>query len=394
MKSYEEVAKSVFEKSEKYFVQKWHRQRRIKIALSTLSCICLAAVAVGAVMHSDLIKYPESGEPSAEGQYTSDANTPADTDSPDGTAAVPDNYNYIWQTSEEIIAEDDCIVTYGSVDIGTLLVYDGALYTIYSPEDEKADRYYALTGNHAYFFEWFPCEAYAVKNEPDTIAIKLDFAMFEYRKLFDCDIDIDGEKFTIAYQAYMGGDYNCGGMVLQTEDFTVYEAVRLQGNPTDTKEYIVNLTSALQMGLSDILGNVWWIVVPDNVTEELTHNGSSLSANTLSDVTPKDTDRILAAAQAAITETLIKVYVPAEKGSEVYSLVDGVVVWADEQYWKDGYSIYVDTEDGQHQVLHSHLSEMLVEVGDTVTKGQVIGLAGSIGGAAYGAGYKCFELIP
>ena len=388
MKSYEEVAKSVFEKSEEYFVQRWRRLRRIKIAVSAVSCICLAAAAVVAVAHSDLIKYPESVEPSAEGQYTSNAENNVNTT------------DYIWKTSEEIIAEDDGIVSYGSVNIGTLLVYDGAVYTYLYTDDAKTDRYYAQTGDHAYFAEWFPCEVYAVKNEPDLIAIKFDFDIFEYRKQFDCNANIDSEKFEIAYKAYMYGDYDCGDIVLQTEDFTVYEAVRLRGEPADTTEYVIDILPALKRELPDLFGadeydgDAWWILVPDNAAEELTHNGSSLSTNIISDANPKDTDRILAAAQAAITEKLVCVYVPAEKGSEIYSLVDGEVVWAGESVWGFGYDIYVNTADGRQQVLHSHLSEILVEEGDTVAKGQVIGLAGIVSKSTYGAGYKCFELFP
>lgn len=63
MKSYEEVAKSVFEKSEKYFEEKARRAKHIKTAASVLSCVCLAAViAVGAglALHNNLTEYPEN----------------------------------------------------------------------------------------------------------------------------------------------------------------------------------------------------------------------------------------------------------------------------------------------------------------------------------------------
>lgn len=440
MKTYEEVAKSVFEKSEKYFEEKAVRARRIKTAATAMSCFCLAAVlVVGAIaaLNGNLTEYPTgggtegqlAGEPenndnilvSGETTTVSDVEpTITDTGNPndpsetaegntDAVCQLPPadpNFQYqncYWQTVEEILGEDYGIEHHGVI-VSNFLAYDGALYVSYSPEDEKTGRYYAPMG-YAYFGENFTCTAYAVKDEPNLIAIELNSTIWEYKKLFDCNFEIDGEKFRIAYSALKDIDHACGDIILQTEDFTVYEAVRLQGEPSDTKEYIVDLLPVLERELPDLFsdtddadyGDRWWIALPaipediqsdNDVPEYEISDDPSLPNNTLVGVTPKDTDQILAAAQSVSSEYYRSVFVLAETGSEVYSLVDGVVVMA-EYNGISGYFIEVETADGRH-IRHSHLSEMLAEVGDTVTKDQVIGLAGTTGYASCsGVGY-CF----
>ena len=448
MKTYEEVAKSVFEKSEKYFEEKAIRAKHIKTAATAMSCFCLAAVlTVGAVaaLNSSLTEGSvdgASGEQSADdGEnnenivtdvtttppvttsilfseeevvtnplYGGDVTTsvipePDDTDTICQLPVADDQSNYKWQTVEEILGADYGTLNPGGVNVSTFLAYDGALYVSYSPEDAKTGRQYALTGDYAYFGEKFPCEAYAVKDEPNLIAIELNSAIWEYRRLFNCNFEIGGEKFEIAHSALMDIDYICRNKgVLQTEDFTVYEAVRLQGEPSDTKEYLVDLLPVLEREFPNLFsdtddanyGDRWWIAtscIPAD-TPSICEPGHdfladpSLPPNTLTDVTPSDIDNILApAAAAAYSDTYYKsVFVPAETGTEIYSLVEGEVIMA-EYYHGLGYTVEVKMTNGK-SVRHFHLGEMLVEAGDTVTRGQVIGLAGTTGITSYsGAGY-------
>ena len=44
----------------------------------------------------------------------------------------------------------------------------------------------------------------------------------------------------------MNADYRLGSVVLETEDYIVYEAVKIQGEPAQTKEYIVDILPILQ----------------------------------------------------------------------------------------------------------------------------------------------------
>ena len=306
MKTYEEVAKSVFEKSEKYFEEKAIRAKRIKTATTAMSCFCLAAVlVVGAIaaLNSNLTEYPTGG--GAEGQLTGEPEnndnilvseetttvsnvepTITDTEIPNDPPetsegntdticqlpAADPQADYKWQTIKEILGADYGIEHHDVIE-GYFLAYDGALYVSYSPDNKELGKEYALTGEYAYFGESFPCEAYAVKGEPNLIAIKLNFAIHEYRRLFDCNFEIGGEKFEIAHSALMDIDYICRNKgVLQTEDFTVYEAVRLQGEPSDTKEYLVDLLPALEREFPDLFNDFedadyadrWWIAVSNN----------------------------------------------------------------------------------------------------------------------------------
>lgn len=388
MKSYEEVAKSVFEKSEKYFVQRWRRLRQIKIAVSTLSCICLTAVIItAAVLGGNLSEYPAG----ANGQ-------------PAGNVDVPD---YVWQTPEEIIGDNTPSVNEAA---NYYIVYNGALYECSSDSEtdshfSEKGRYYALTGRYAYSHGvGFPCEVYAVKDEPDLIMIEKDYVLFEYTKIMDCNFEVDGEKFEIACSLTLNDDYGYGDMVLQTEDFTVYETVQVWNSvylESKPKAYLINIYPVLVRKdpnlYKDLVPNypdyppeniyflsAWWLALPCEAADEMSrveapHGDPDFLIKTLSDVSPADIDSILApaaaAAYSAASGDTKSVFVTAETGSEVYSLVDGVVVTAeyDDAY---GYIIEVDIGNGK-SVKHYHLSEMLAEVGDTVTRGQVIGLAGT-----------------
>ena len=430
MKTYEEVAKSVFEKSEEYFKEKAVRAKRIKTAVSAISCVCLAAALLtvaGLAMNGNLTEYPLSGggsggitqEPFTGDEnnggipeYTTTAITEELTDIDDedfwqngeAFSTTGKTNNYIWQTPGEVLGKDGSITTASGVNVGTFIAYDGALYVSYTPEDTKTDRQYALIGEYAFFGEGFPIEVYAVKDEPNLIAIKLNFAIWEYRRLFNCNFEISGEKFEIAHSALMDIDYICRNKgVLQTEDFTVYEAVRLQGEPSDTKEYLVDILPVLEREFPDLFsgtdteyGDAWWIAIPSSAADERSHytipdDKPSLPLNTLTGVTPDDIDGILAPAAAAAYSAepgkSTSVFVPAETGTEIYSLVEGEVVMA-EYYLGLGYTVEVKMDNGS-SVKHFHLSEMLAEVGDKVTRGQVIGLAGTTGITFYsGAGYR------
>lgn len=435
MKSYEEVAKSVFEKSENYFMEKARKARRIKTAVSSVSCVCLAAAVIavaGIAMNGNLTENPLSVGDIGEqltGDNANNANIPVSDETtatetqplttlpeltPDenGVPITPDanDPDNIWDNHGEVVNN--------GVYEPFFLAFDGALYVSY---DSGEGGFYESIGLEANLAEHFTCEVYIVQGRPDHIGVKINSFIREYKKVFDCNFDIDGTKFQIAYSALKDIDHACGDIVLQTEDFTVYEAVRLQGEPSGTKEYIVDLLPSLQREFPNLFdelrecgfddyGDAWWIAlsnndIPDEYPSVSTGTDTpsicepeydfladpSLPLDALIGTDPGDVDYILAQAEEAAysinVESPKSVWVAAEKGSEIYSLVDGVVVMA-EYHFGFGFTVEVETADGQH-VKHFHLSEMLAEVGDTVTRGQVIGLAGTTGAiACSGAGYS------
>jgi murein DD-endopeptidase MepM/ murein hydrolase activator NlpD len=64
-------------------------------------------------------------------------------------------------------------------------------------------------------------------------------------------------------------------------------------------------------------------------------------------------------------------------GSDIVSVASGVVTWAGRRY---GYGLLVEVNHGNgYTTRYGHAQEVLVKVGDTVKKGQVVALMGSTG---------------
>lgn len=447
MKTYEEVAKSVFEKSEKYLEEKARKAKHIKTAATAMGCFCLAAVLVVAgvaALNSNLTEYPLAGM--AENQNTIDegvaiiAEETSIATSIEAFTSMPE----AWTDESGLLVhppatEPERPQIISGLNVPYFLAFDGALYVSHHSEE---GTYFDSTGLYTYLGEFYACEVYQVRGKPDHIGVKIGLGTHEYKKLFDCDFDIGGQKYQIAYRALKDIDYAFGDMVLQTEDFTVYEAIRLQdGVPIETgdsnlqelaplqedeplsklksKVYIVDLLPVLKREMPDqfsgdrfsgddaYYGDAWWIALSNNdIPDETPQDGSnsvspdsgipvepSMPLNTLTGVAPKDTDRILTEVQAVYSDDYYFVFVLAEKGNEIYSLTDGVVAIAG-WYNLFGRTIFVETTDGTY-IMYCILDEISVKKGDTVTEGQVIGLAGATGYAAYpGAMYAMTDSLP
>lgn len=78
-----------------------------------------------------------------------------------------------------------------------------------------------------------------------------------------------------------------------------------------------------------------------------------------------------------LSSTHMAIDIAAPQGTEIVATNDGVVALADELYLT-GLSIYIDHGMGLFSQ-YAHLSELHVKTGDTVKKGEVIGLVGSTG---------------
>lgn len=119
-------------------------------------------------------------------------------------------------------------------------------------------------------------------------------------------------------------------------------------------------------------------------------------------LTPKDTDIILALLNAyeipdpndSIKNTQyaldigvyleagysnVRTYIQAAKGDAMYALQDGKVIYAD---WNLslGRTVWVENSEGTY-IGYFHLNEIAVKEGDTVSKDQLVGYAGSTGAA-------------
>ncbi len=68
----------------------------------------------------------------------------------------------------------------------------------------------------------------------------------------------------------------------------------------------------------------------------------------------------------------------APKGTEVYATAEGVITRADEKV--RGYGKHIRIKHGsEYETVYAHLSEILVDVGDKVKKGQLIAFVGNTG---------------
>lgn len=68
------------------------------------------------------------------------------------------------------------------------------------------------------------------------------------------------------------------------------------------------------------------------------------------------------------------------RGSQVFASAEGIVIVARASGWNGGYGKYVViTHPNSTQTLYSHLDDVLVRVGQSVTQGTLIGLVGSTG---------------
>ncbi len=297
MKNYEEVAKSVFEKSEKYFEHRKKCMRIVKTVTISLSCLILGVTAVSAAAalktpynvpeesilseytaissQSDTADITVTSEDSTDTEennaevteYTEDPDIAVDTGEPVPPVETSVNEDLEWLTPEEISFDTNG----GGFGVNSpfLIAYNGALYVGYDPEDEKTDRYYALTGDMVQLSERYNTPAYAVKDEPNLIGVFFNFGVSEYRRLFTCQFDLDGVNYEISYSPIKDIDLTCGEKVLETDDYTVFEALDMQGEPIQGK-YLVNLFPLIQAELPNLFNeaeketysDIWWVAVP------------------------------------------------------------------------------------------------------------------------------------
>ena len=80
---------------------------------------------------------------------------------------------------------------------------------------------------------------------------------------------MDGVNYEISYSPIKDIDLTCGEKVLETDDYTVFEALDTQGEPIQGK-YLVNLFPLIQAELPNLFNeaeketysDIWWVAVP------------------------------------------------------------------------------------------------------------------------------------
>ncbi len=264
MKDYREVAEDVFQRSEKIIADNRRRKKKIIKVGSVTVCSCLIALLGVGVWQSgalsdmsgrgkDIVSDNASDVVSDEtDREFSNSGSGDVTQTSQSTEPYPvqteDNRAEKWLTAEELgfSAQGETMGLF----VPTFISYLGGFYGSVDADRTDSPRF-SPSGGEEMIFSPNPennREVYLVEGHPDQIAIHIN-GMEIYEKIFDVTFEADETTYAIAFSPLVDIDYGVGDMVLETEDYTVYEAIKLQGEPSRTKEYIVDILPILRREL-------------------------------------------------------------------------------------------------------------------------------------------------
>lgn len=218
-------------------------------AVACFGLIVTAAIAAlpGILKGSGGVVPPPSSN--VPGPAVSDGDNHSNTDSSQsvepGTVQVGDALAETWLTAEELGLEDSEGIISSSLCVPVFISYQGGFYGGVDTSQVDGLRFAPSESENLLFNTHYTHAVYLVEGHPDWIAIHIN-GMEVYEKIFDVTFVVDGTTYAIAYSPVMNADYNFGDVVLETEDYTVYEAVKLQGEPARCVEYIVDILPLLQ----------------------------------------------------------------------------------------------------------------------------------------------------
>lgn len=214
---------------------------------SMAACLCLIFTAA-IVTLPGILKGPGGVMP-PPGPVVSDDDNHSNTDSSQsvepGTVQVGDARAETWLTAEELGLENPEGMISGGFEVPIFISYRGGFYGAVGADQLDSLRFAPSESENLLFNTHYTYAVYLVEDQPNCIAIHIN-GMEVYEKIFDVTFVVDGTTYAIAYSPVMNADYGLGGVVLETEDYTVYEAVKLQGEPAQTTEYIVDILPLLQ----------------------------------------------------------------------------------------------------------------------------------------------------
>ena len=199
-------------------------------------------------------------------------NEQSNADSPHLVEPGGDTRAETWLTAEELgMATPEGTVS-GGLMVPIFISYRGSFYGSVGVDQIDSLRFAPSESENLLFNLYYTHTVYLVENHPSWIAIHIN-GMEVYEKIFDVTFAVDGTTYAIAYSPVMNADYSLGDVVLETEDYTVYEAVKLQGEPAQTTEYIVDILPLLQrerpnffdgsdLEPGDSYGEQWQLALP------------------------------------------------------------------------------------------------------------------------------------
>ena len=277
MKTYNEMAESVFERRKKYIAERRMAINKTKKTTATVACCCLVAVLSIGVWHGNI---DTSTLPPAVNE---ELNTPtvseqlSNVDMPNNTTDTNIEPNIgnggkvdttIWLSADEVLKSAENGTQMG-VSVPLLIAYKGAIYGC-PTEEYNENSQYALLENGVTLRKNSSCPAYQVKDIYDNVAIVLNSKLETYQKLFEVNAVIDGNSYRIVQPMMSGIDYSYGEIIQENEDFTVYKAVNVQNGEVMESEYVINILPLLKRELPNFFdgdenyGDAWWVVVPQS----------------------------------------------------------------------------------------------------------------------------------
>lgn len=265
MKNYKEVADYVFQRSEKIIADNRRKENKImKVSSMTVGFCLVVLIGVGIWQSRLLFNIaPDRDEDVVMSGVSNNANIKSDEaaagNSHSGSDVVTqitrsvepsfvqtgDTRSDVWLTAEELgmVKPEGTFST--ALNISTFISYQGDFYGFVDRDGMDSLRFAPSEGEKLLFNTHYTHDVYLVKDHPDWIAIHIN-GMEVYEKIFEVTFQVGETTYAIACSPVMNADYGLGDVVLKTEDFTVYEAVKLQGEPAQTKEYIVDILPLLQ----------------------------------------------------------------------------------------------------------------------------------------------------
>lgn len=238
MKDYKEVADDVFQRSEKIMAVNRKRKNKIMKVGSMTASFCLIALLGVGVWQSGLLSNMASGR---DGDVVTKIPQPVEP----GFVQAGDTRADMWLTAEELGMVKPEGTFSAALNVPIFISYQGGFYSLVDTDRMDSPRFALSEGESLLFNTNYTHNVYLVEDHPDWVAIHIN-GMEVYEKIFEVTFEVGETSYAIAYSPVMNADYGLGDVVLETEDYTIYEAVKLQGKPAQTMEYIVDILPLLQ----------------------------------------------------------------------------------------------------------------------------------------------------
>ncbi len=168
-----------------------------------------------------------------------------------------------WMYASDVTENDSGV---HGVAIPSFIAYDGALYG--GSDFEALSGEYLATDGKVMFNSKYEFNAYNVKDNENLVGIVINGGVMIYEKLYSFTFKLEDEIYGLKYTAKIGTDYSLGEVILETDDFTVYRAIRLGDDEMVYGEYIVDISKFLVRQFPNAFnenenhGEFRWIATP------------------------------------------------------------------------------------------------------------------------------------